>query len=176
MSPQRLRYAAAVSALLALAAVPSAAAGATPPGYQPSTGATLTASAAQLAGLVYDGTLTVTTTAGDVQVLQLTSTSASLTDLAVHVPCTTVPGLGAGMATDATTSAGSASTAPAGLRVYATSVTATSGAGPVAWTPATPPPAAQLGDVALTDLTVDFVGIEAPSLSMPGLAQAASFC
>jgi len=176
MSRARLRYAAALSALLALAGLPSAALGASPPGYQLSTGATLTASAAQLSGLVYDGTLTVATTAGDVQVLQLTSTSASLTDLQLHVPCTAVPGLGTGMATDATTSAGSTSSAPSGLTLYATSVAATSSAGPVAWTPASPPPTAQLGDVALTGLTVDFAGLEAPSLSLPGLAQATSFC
>lgn len=176
MSRARLRYAAALSALLALAVLPSAALGAAPPGYQLSTGATLTASAAQLSGLVYDGTVTVTTAAGDLQVLQLTSTSASLTDLQLHVPCTAVPSLGAGLATDATTSTGSTSTAPSGLTLYATSVAATSSAGPVAWTPATPPPAAQLGDVALTDLTVDFAGLEAPSLSLPGLAQTTSFC
>jgi len=77
---------------------------------------------------------------------------------------------------DAEAAPGSTAEAPQGLTVYVTSVVATGPAGPVAWTPASPPPAAQLGDVRLTDLAIDFAGIEAPSLSVPGLRQATRFC
>jgi hypothetical protein len=143
---------------------------------QLATGGTLTASSAQLTGLVYDGVTTVTTAAGDTQVLRLTSTAATLTDLQLHVPCTVVPDLGSGLAMDAAAAPGSTAAAPQGITVYATSLAATSAAGPVAWTPAAPPPAAQLGDVSLTGLTIDFAGIEAPALSVPGLREATSFC
>ncbi len=177
---RRLGHTAALGTVLALAVLPvawtSSADGAGSPPPQLSTGGTLTASAAQLTGLTYAGVQTVSTAAGGTQVIELTGTSASLTDLALHVPCTAVPGLGTGMAMDAAAAPGSTSSAPAGITVYATSVTATGPAGAVTWTPASPPPAAVLGDVPLTDLTIDFAGIEAPSLTLPGLTQETSFC
>jgi hypothetical protein len=162
-------------AALSAAWVPAADGAAPTPGPFASRG-TLTASSGQLAGLVYDGVATVSTTTGDQQVIELTSSSASLTDLEIHVPCTAVPQLGEGIAMDAATAQGSTASAPEGLTIYATRVAATTGAGPVSWTPDTPPPAAQLGDVSLTELEVDFAGIEAAGLTLPGLNQATSFC
>lgn len=138
-------------------------------------GAELTASAAELGGLVYEGTVTVATAAGDAEVIKLTSASAALTGLGLHVPCRPA-GPAGGITVDAVTPAGSTSAAGEGITVYATSVTGNADGAAVTWTPASPPPAAELGDVALTDLVVDFAGIEAPSLVTPGLAQTASFC
>jgi hypothetical protein len=150
--------------------------GAATPAEQLSGGGTLTASTAQLAGLVYDGLATVSTPAGDLQAIQLTSSSAALTDLQLHVPCTAVPGLGQGIATDVATASGSTAAAPDGLTLYATRISAATSAGPVSWTPAAPPTAQQLGDVTLTDAEIDFLGIAVTELSLPGLTQATRFC
>lgn len=175
----RRRQVVALCAVLATAVLPAAwMSSATGASVVPqlSTGGTLTASSAQLTGLTYGGVTTVSTAAGDLPVIALTSTAATLTDLQLHVPCTAVPNLSTGLAMDTDVAAGSTADAPQGLTVYATSVVATGPSGPVAWTPGTPPPAAQLGDVGLTALTIDFAGIEAPSLSLPGLTQATRFC
>ncbi|HEX6517402.1 MAG TPA: hypothetical protein VF049_17695 [Nocardioidaceae bacterium] len=164
---------------LPLAALPlawsAAATGALlPPGSVLADGAVLSASSARLAGLVYAGTVTVPTTAGEAVVLELTSTSASLTGLALHVPCRPA-GPPGGMKVDAVTG-DSTSTAEQGMTVYATSVSGTAGGSAFAWTPDTPPGTAQLGDVAITDLVVELVAFEAPTLTTPSLRQSAEFC
>lgn len=135
----------------------------------------LTATAADFHGLVYGGLVTLTTPAGDVPVMKLTSTSASLTSLQLRTRCVPVSGLG-GMATDTLTADGSTSTASGGFTLLASSVTGTAGGAAVTWTPASPPPAEQLGDVSLTDLTVEVASLDAPTLTAPGLRQSTSFC
>jgi hypothetical protein len=147
----------------------------TAPGFTLAGTSTMTAASAELTGLVYQGVVTVTLPAGDVQVLELTSSAATLTGLGLHTPCTAAAAGGA-TTTDTLTATGSTSTAAGGLTLYATSIAATVGGSPVTWTPAAPPPAEQLGDATLTDATVDLVALSAPSLVLPPLRQATSFC
>lgn len=155
---------------------PSATAGTMPlEAALPAQGATLTAPTAVLRGLVFKGVVTVSTTAGNVDTLQLTSTSATLTGLRLEVPCQPVGGGLGGMTYTAATAADSTSTAE-NLTFYARSVTATMAGATVTWTPTTQPPAEQLGDLALTDATVDLAVLDAPTLTMPQLRQTTSFC
>ena len=155
---------------------PSAEAGTVPKAAPlPARGATLTAATGVLRGLVFDGVTTVSTTAGNVDTVQLTSSSAALTGLRLEVPCQPVEGLG-GMASTVATPADSTSTAADGFTLYARSITATIAGNTVTWTPVAPPPAQQLGDVTLSDVTVDLAVMQAPALDMPGLRQATSFC
>lgn len=138
-------------------------------------GAVLTAGAAQLQGLVYEGTVTVTTPQGPVEVLRLAGTAASLTGLLLQVECTPT-GLGAGLAADVAGAPGAAGSLSGGFTLHTTAITGTSPAGPVSWTPASPPPAAQLGDAALTDVNIQVTGLTAASLTLPGLRESARFC
>lgn len=177
--PRPRRGHAALVGVLVLLALPAAAvspADGAPPAVRFGSGGRLTAGTATLAGLSYAGTVTVTTAAGDMPVLELATRAATLTGLTVDVACTPVPGLGTGLAATISTPAGSTTSAPGGLTLYATSLTATASGAPIAWSPAAPPPAAQLGDVTVSGLGVDFVGIAAPTLSAPGLSQATRFC
>ena len=154
---------------------PTALGTSTAPGFTVAGAGTLTASSVELTGLVYQGVVTVTLPSGDVPVLELTSTAAKLTNLRLLTPCTAAPA-GGGTTTDTLTAAGSTSTADSGLTLYATSIAGTVAGTAVTWTPAAPPPAEQLGDATLTDATVDLVGLSAPSLTVPTLHQATSFC
>ncbi|MGZ4634518.1 hypothetical protein [Oryzihumus sp.] len=138
--------------------------------------ATLTAAKATLAGLAYDGVVTVPTTAGTVSTIELRSTAATLTGLELHTPCTPVTALGTGLTAASVTPADSASTSANGLTLYARSVTATVAGASVTWTPDTPPPAADLGDVVLTDVTIEVTSLKLPAFSAPGLRASASFC
>ena len=139
-------------------------------------GVTLTASAATLVGLTYDGVVAVPTSAGDVSAIQLRSTAATLSGLALRTPCAAVASLGAGMAAESTTPEGSTSTASGGMTLLARSLTASSGGVSVTWTPDMPPPAQALGDVTLTDVTIDATMLTLPSISTSGLREATSFC
>ncbi len=141
----------------------------------PASGATLTAASAVLGGLVYDGNVTVSTTAGDVPTLKLSSASATLTGLRLDVPCQAVPGLG-GISAAVVTPSASKSTAEKGVTLFARSVTATMAGTTVTWTPAAPPPAQQLGDATLTDATVELATMSAPALTLPRLRQTTTFC
>lgn len=155
---------------------PSATAGTMPlEAALPAQGATLTAPTAVLRGLVFKGVITVSTTAGNVDTLQLTSTSATLTGLRLEVPCQPVGGGLGGMTYTAATAADSTSTAE-DVTFYARSVTATVAGTAVTWTPTAQPPAEQLGDLALTDATVDLAVLDTPTLTMPRLRQTTSFC
>lgn len=187
MSLHRLRRrlpAVGLTAVLAtVATVPlvvggsSAAAGMLPvAGPLPARGATLTASTGVLVGLVFEGIETVATTDGEVDTLRLSSRSATLTGLGLEVACRPVgDGLGA-MTYLAVTPADSTSSAPSGLTMHARSVTATMAGAAVSWTPTSPPPAEQLGDATLTDVSVELAALEAPALELPGLTQATEFC
>ena len=141
----------------------------------PASGATLTAASAVLGGLVYDGIVTVTTTAGDVPTLKLSSASATITGLRLDVPCQAVQGLG-GISAAVVTPSASKSAAEKGITLFARSVTATMAGSTVTWTPDAPPPAQQLGDATLTDATVELATLRAPELTMPGLRQTTTFC
>ena len=147
-----------------------------PPGTPGGAGATLTATRATLAGLAYDGVVTVPTTAGDVPTIELRSTAATLTGLELHTPCTPLAALGTGLTAASVTPAGSASTSASGLTLYARSVTATMAGAGVTWTPDSPPPAADLGDVVLSDVTIEVTSLTLPAFSAPGLRESASFC
>lgn len=179
---RRRRVARPAAPLALLAFVPlvlhaSSAAGIMPRALPlPAPGSTLTASSATFTGLVFDGVVTVETTAGEVRSLQLTSSSARLTGLGLHSACRPVDGSAQNLRTDSATSAGSTSTAEAGFTLYALSVTATTGGATVTWTPDSPPPAQALGDPTLTDLTIELATLSAPSLSVPELRQSTSFC
>lgn len=155
----------------------SAAAGLLPvAGPLPAQGATLTASAGVLEGLVFEGIEAVATTEGEVDTLRLSSRSATLTGLGLEVSCRPVgDGLG-GMTYLAMTPADSTSSAASGLTMHARSVTATLAGVAVSWTPTSPPPAEQLGDATLTDVSVELAALEAPALELPGLRQATEFC
>ena len=140
----------------------------------PPSGFLVTASTAVLNGLAYAGLVSVPTSGGgSVTAMDLTASSATLTDLSVVVPCTPVPGLGVGMTSVSGIAPGAKASASAGMHLYATSLTA---AGGVAWSPASPPPAASLGDVTVTSVTIDAVWMSLPALSAPGLAQRTAFC
>jgi hypothetical protein len=171
-----------LSAAVLLALVPqlvdasSAAGGTMPSAAVFGGGSTLTASAADLGGLVFEGVVTVPGTNGDQSTVKLTTTSARLTGLRLQVPCTALGGAGADVQTDSVTPVDGVSTAGAGFTLFATSVAATMAGTAVTWTPDSPPPAEQLGDTSMTDLTVELASLSAPNLAMPGLRQFASFC
>ena len=139
-------------------------------------GVVLTASAATLLDLTYDGVVAVPTSDGDVSTIQLRSTAATWSGLALHTPCAAVTSLGAGMMLESTTPQGSTSTASAGMTLLARSLRASSGGVTVTWTPDTPPPAQSLGDVDLTNVTIDATILRLPAISAPGLREATSFC
>lgn len=172
-----------VAALATVATVPllvgssSATAGMLPvAGPLPARGATLTASTGVLERLVFEGIEAVATTEGEVDTLRLSSRSATLTGLGLDVPCRPVgDGLG-GMTYLAVTPADSTSSAPSGLTMHVRSLTATMAGVAVSWTPTSPPPAEQLGDASLTDVSVELTALEAPALTLPGLRQATEFC
>lgn len=163
---------------LVLSQAPGIALGQTslPPGTPGGTGATLTATQATLAGLTYDGVVTVPTATGDVTTIELRSTAATLTGLELHTPCTPLAALGTGLTAASVTPAGSSSTSTTGLTLYARSVTATVAGTGVTWTPGSPPPAADLGDVVLTDVTIEVTSLTLPAFTAPGLRESASFC
>jgi hypothetical protein len=137
-------------------------------------GAVLSAGSAQLQGLVFAGVVTVPTPTGEVQALKLTGTAATLTGLSLATRCAPT-GLGTGLQAEVTSPAGATSVV-GGFTMHTTSISGTAGDTPIAWTPASPPPAPQLGDPALTDLVVELTGLETTSLEVPGLAEATSFC
>jgi hypothetical protein len=139
-------------------------------------GVVLTASAADLAALTYGGVVGVSTPAGTVATIQLTASSASLTNLRLEVPCTLVPTLGTGMASVTTTGSGTTATSPSGLTMYAVSLQADLGGTTVTWTPDSPPPAAALGDVSVTSLKVFAAWVSLPSLSASELTESTVFC
>ena len=172
---RRSSGAVAALALLGLQA-PLAVGAPTAPPQASVTGVTLTASAATLAGLTYDGVVAVPTGAGDVSTIQLSSSAATFSGLALHTPCAAVASLGTGMTAWSTTPQGSTSTASAGMTLLARSLTATAGGVTVTWSPDTPPPAQSLGDVELTDVSIDVTVLSLPSISAPGLSAATSFC
>ncbi|HSF26622.1 MAG TPA: hypothetical protein VLC50_03800 [Actinomycetes bacterium] len=138
--------------------------------------AALTGSSAELAGVVFEGVATVQTATGTVETIKLTTTAAAITDLRLRPPCTPISGLGAGMTTESTTPGQSISRAPAGMTVYATALTASTPTGSVTWTAANPPPARQLGDLSLAELSVQLVSLRAPEIVLPGLHQASLYC
>lgn len=150
---------------------------ATPPSVTPGgAGATLTASSVTLTGLVFEGVVTVPTTAGDVRTIELTSTAVTLTGLALHTPCSAVPSLGTGLTAASVTPAGTTSTSTSGMTLHARSVTATVAGTPVTWTPDSPPPATDLGNQVLTDVTIEVTSLALPTFSAAGLRQSTAFC
>jgi hypothetical protein len=150
-------------------------------GSQPSTAAAqrfqLTATTAHLTGLTYDGTLDVVDSSGStVSVLSLTAASGTLDAVRLDVACTAVPGLGTGIASVFSVPADAQASAGQGLHLLATQVSGTAGGQAVSWTPALPPPAADLGELSLADFRADGVMLGVPDLTAPGLAHSTRFC
>jgi hypothetical protein len=139
----------------------------------PDTIATLTADSAQLNGLVYHAPAAGTTS----DTLELSSTSAEFTNLNLQSPCVLAGMTGAGGQGLATTLLAGSLRAAQGVTFLATSVTGTSAGATVTWTPASPPATADLGDVPLTDLSVQLVTARFPLVVAPdGTRQYSFFC
>ncbi len=169
------RLAAVLPALLLGPALAASAAPVPPPAVYHI--ASLSAATATLTGTAYDGIETLDVAGVEVDTLKLTMASATLGDLAVTVPCTPLAaGSATGISVGITTPSGSESTAPEGMTLWATSVTGTTPLGKTTWTPENPPPARTLGTLALSGLEVSFVTADLPSLQVPDLRQAATFC
>jgi hypothetical protein len=140
----------------------------------PARPATLTAASAELQGLTFDGVVELPSDAGPLSALRLTGTAATLRTLRLHTGCTPVPA-GGGLAVEVAGGGADAASLGGGFTLLAVSVSGTTPAGPVTWTPAAPPPAA-IGDVALTDLRVELLRLVAATFTLPGLSEAAGFC
>jgi hypothetical protein len=132
--------------------------------------ATLTADSAQLNGLVYHAPAAGSTS----DTIEFSSTSADFTNLNLQSPCVLADLPGPGLAM---TLLAASTRAAQGLTFWATSVTGTQAGQTVTWTPASPPAQADLGDVPLSDLSVQLVTAQFPELRAPdGSKQYASFC
>jgi hypothetical protein len=172
----RIAVCAAVVATLATLGPQAASGLVTPAAAETVTGrpATLTASSAALQGLAFDGVVDLPSAAGPLPALRLTGTTATLRTLRLHTGCTPVRA-GAGLAVEIAGGGADAAVLGGGFTLLAVSITGTTPAGPVSWTPAAPPPAV-IGDVALTDLRVELLRLVATTFTLPGLSEAASFC